>query len=647
MRTLIGAIHTNMKDTPPARVRGIPPRWAVRTLLVVSTLGPAFGCVAPASYRHSADRVAYRAIEQAQREALGRAEPFTLERPEETLRRRLLLDQHLPRSSPVSLGTQELEAIAQWPDAAYLDTDSGDDPTDAWNTEEAIKISLIDALQIAARESRAYQTAKERVFEVALQLDLEADEFRNTWSSTLASLVDWDLNEEIVIDDRGNTDTQTITGVDNSGIIGFRRRLENGLSFTGSIGLDLVSLLTQEKWFSRGVFADVTITMPLMRGAGEFVVREPLTQAERDVVYAIYDFERFKREFAVDVASDYLAVLGRSDSVQNTEENYRSLIASTRRARRLADAGRLPEIQVDQSQQDELRARNQWVAAVATHQRQLDGFKLTLGLPVDSNVELDPKELAVLSDSLSDLIAGPEEGTQSGGTPSADAPVELLNPGHGRAGKYELDPPAAILVALDHRLDLRVAVGNVYDTQRIVAIAADQLRADLTLLGSGSTGAGRTLDSAGLENANLRPDLGRYSAMLTLDLPYERTAERNVYRGSLIRLERAVRDVQELEDQIKLEIKNGLSRLMEARETIQIQASSVFLASRRVASTNLFLEAGRAEIRDLLEAQESLVSAQNSLTAALVSYRVGELALQRDLGVLEVNHQGMWQEYTP
>jgi outer membrane protein TolC len=61
----------------------------------------------------------------------------------------------------------------------------------------------------------------------------------------------------------------------------------------------------------------------------------------------------------------------------------------------------------------------------------------------------------------------------------------------------------------------------------------------------------------------------------------------------------------------------------------------------------LFLEAGRAEIRDVLESQEALVSAQNALTAALVNYRVGELALQRDLGVLALNEEGLWQEYTP
>ena len=102
-----------------------------------------------------------------------------------------------------------------------------------------------------------------------------------------------------------------------------------------------------------------------------------------------------------------------------------------------------------------------------------------------------------------------------------------------------------------------------------------------------------------------------------------------------------------LEDQIKLAIRNGLSRLLETRESIQIQAEAVRVAERRVASTKLFLEAGRSEIRDLLEAQDALVTAQNALTAALISYRVSELALQRDLGVLMVDERGLWREYDP
>ena len=96
-----------------------------------------------------------------------------------------------------------------------------------------------------------------------------------------------------------------------------------------------------------------------------------------------------------------------------------------------------------------------------------------------------------------------------------------------------------------------------------------------------------------------------------------------------------------------MEWKNALRTLLQARESYKIQAQAVALARRRVTSTNLFLQAGRAQIRDVLEAQESLVSAQNALTAALVDYRVAELELQRDMGVLAIDEKGLWREYKP
>jgi len=606
------------------------------------------GCRSPRVHRNDADRVARDIITEKQVEALGRTEPFTIENPADTLRRRLLLDQQLPCTGNASRSTYDIEPIGQWPDEAYLENPEDTDPfMEFAETGDRLRLTLTDALQIAAHEAREYQSRKESVFEEALQLDLERDAFRSTWSGVLRGVYEVDLQEDIVVDLEGHTDTQTVVGLERGGVGELSRRFKSGISFTGQLGLDLVSLLTQDRLFSRGVFADVTVTIPLMRGAGEFVVAEPLTQAERDVVYAIYEFERFKRSFAVDVASEYLTVLRQWDSVQNAEDNYRRLIASTRRARRLADAGRLPKIQVDQSRQDELRARSQWVSAKASHQRQLDSFKLTLGLPTDAWIELDRGELDALGEAMAELIEGVTSATPETESQGMDAPIELVEPGQDLPGRFELDDSKAILVALENRLDLRVSLGRVHDAQRSVAVAADQLRADITLLGSGATGESRSLSGTGLDNANLRPDEGVYSALLTMDLAIERTAERNAYRSSLIRFEQAVRNVQQLEDQVKLEVRNGLSRLLEAREGIRIQAEAVRVAERRVASTNLFLEAGRAEIRDLLEAQDALVNAQNALTAALVNHRVNELSLQRDLGRLEVNERGLWHEVRP
>jgi outer membrane protein TolC len=210
-----------------------------------------------------------------------------------------------------------------------------------------------------------------------------------------------------------------------------------------------------------------------------------------------------------------------------------------------------------------------------------------------------------------------------------------------------MPPEEAAKLALGHRLDLRTAEGRVFDAQRAVVVAADALKAGLSITGTALAGERRSLGTADLTTAHLLPEKGVYTAGLLLDLPLERTAEQNAYRETYVSLEQAVRSVQELEDQIKLQVRNALRKALQARESFRIQSQAVSLARRRVASTELFLQAGRAEIRDVLEAQESLVQAQDALTAALVNYRVAELELQRDMGLLEVNDKGLWHEYEP
>ncbi len=178
---------------------------------------------------------------------------------------------------------------------------------------------------------------------------------------------------------------------------------------------------------------------------------------------------------------------------------------------------------------------------------------------------------------------------------------------------------------------------------RAVVVAADALRAELTLFGSASAGERSGINDPG----KLDFSEGIYTALLTLSLPLERTKERIAYRKSLIDLEQAVRNVQESEDEIKLAVRGKLRDMVRAREGLQIQALSVELAKKRVKSSDLFLQAGRIEIRDLLDSQEALLSAQNSFTSAIVDYRIAELELQRDIGLLEVNENGMWKEFDP
>jgi len=212
----------------------------------------------------------------------------------------------------------------------------------------------------------------------------------------------------------------------------------------------------------------------------------------------------------------------------------------------------------------------------------------------------------------------------------------------------EITEVNAIQLAFDNRLDLKVSDGKVYDAQRAVVVAADALRAELTFLGAAKIGSRRnTVGSATSDNSRFVANRGVYSSLLTLDLGLERTAESVAYRESYIALEKAVRDVQVLEDGIKTQIRNTLRDLLEARENMYIQAKAVYVAQKRVKSVTMFLTAGRTEIRNLLDAQDALLVSQNLLTTAVVNYRIAELAMQRDMGVLQIDEDGLWQEYLP
>jgi len=95
---------------------------------------------------------------------------------------------------------------------------------------------------------------------------------------------------------------------------------------------------------------------------------------------------------------------------------------------------------------------------------------------------------------------------------------------------------------------------------------------------------------------------------------------------------------------VKLDIRQAYRQLREAEERYRIQKNSLELAQKRVDSTAMFLKTGRARTRDLLESQGALLEAQNELTDALVDYTIAKLNFFRDVGVLQVRPDGMWEQ---
>lgn len=512
------------------------------------------GCKSADDYKADADRDAYHLVLE-RRAALKLGDPaFTIEANPSSLRQRML---HAEAAGPTAL-------------------------------------SLVECLEIAAENSRDYQTQKEALYLAALDLTLARYAFDVHQNGELSAL----------LSGQGDQATQA----SGSMSYGLSKLLGSGASIIGSIGLSVMrNLLSSDGWHPM-TDVSLAVTQPLMRGFGATIVEEPLTQAERNLVYAVRGFERFRRSFAVDAADRYYSVLELRDAVENQERNVKSLSALTARNTALSEAGRLSKIEVGQAHQNELTSRANLLNAKQNLANALDDLKLFMGLPIEFDLDLDPQALTELTK-----------------TPITDLAV---------------DQHAAIEFALGNRLDYLNLVDEVDDASRKVVVAADALRAGFNVTGA------ITLPSQDGKPGKFDFNDATWSVGAVLDLPLNREAERNTYRKAIIARAFAQRAQEQSADQIADGLRAELRTTETRRETYKIQLSAVDLAEQRIESTRLNLEAGRTDTRSLLEAEQALLDAQNAATAALIDYNTSRLALLRDLEILRVDASGIGVDET-
>ncbi len=453
------------------------------------------------------------------------------------------------------------------------------------------QMTLKEAVAVATVRNRDYQTRKESLYSTALDLTLQRHNFVAQWFGTI---------------DGGYSRDEFDETVGAGGNLGFSQLLADGTQISAGIATDWLRYLTGDPDTSLASVLSANISKPLLRGSTKEVVQENLTQTERNVLYAIRSFARYRKEFVVSIVNDYLRTLQSLDQVENAQSNYISLQAADEEAALKAQAGKLSRFEADETKQRMLQARDNLAQSQRRYQQILDAFKLTLALPVDANIILDPavlEEIALMDISEPNFIV-------------ADA----------------------VDTALKTRLDLATSYDKVDDAQRKVAVTEDALRARLDLVASARVDSTEETDWA-----RLRFHDGSYDIGMVLDLPLDKLSERNVYRKSLIAYLQVKRDYALAVDEVKLEVRNAYWGLIETAQRHHIQKNSLKLAQERVHNTTMLLQAGRVESRVMLDSQDDLLAAQNDTTTTLVNYMLAKLNFYRDVGILTVKLDGSWQ----
>ena len=538
------------------------------------------GC-SPKHYKDSADREAYRILAAKRARVLGAKDLFSIDLPKGDPLERLRTEQHgasAPARKALSVGDRDLKNV-------------GDDGLPKW--AGALRLTLRQALELAARHSREYQGRKEQLYLSALDLSLQRHQWKPQWSGDA---------------DAGATDGAD-DFVEGGSSVSVTQLLALGGQVSASVATDLLKFTTGDRSRSATTAVAAQVLQPLWRGAGRLVARENLTQAERSTVYDVRSFARFRKIFCIQITSDYYGVLRARDAVTNQWQSRLRNQQVVELTRDKAAAGRLSEFEVDRARQNELRARDSWVRALRNYYQALDRFKVRLSLPADAAVELDPAE------------------------------VERLRTTGLHEAKLPLD--RGIMLALRKRLDLLNAIDRVADSERRLVLAVNGLGPDVDLTLSAA------IPSDGQRKPlRIRPSQGTYSIGLDADLPLDRKSERNTYRRALIDLDQARRTADEQRDNVTLGVREAWRNLRETAERYRIQIDSVRLAERRVESTTVLLQGGRANTRAVLDANDDLVAAKNAVTSALIDNTLARLALWRDTELLRVGADGVWQEVT-
>lgn len=306
-----------------------------------------------------------------------------------------------------------------------------------------IVLSLPEAVRVARKHSREYQTELEDLYLSALDVTFERFRFDtqfflgNTTNETLDGRFRSGTTADSTLSTTTSANLQKLTATGGELAVG----LANSLvwQFSGKNSDTLGSTL------------DFTLVQPLLRFGGRARVLERLTQSERTLLANVRQMEQYRQGFYVQVVAGrnsgqgpvrrgdvgqqglgliaglpsgragaapvggYIGLLQEQQQIRNRTANLTALRDSYILLEALFEAGRLPtRLQVDQTRQAYFNAQSNLLTTQAGYANRIDSFKMTLGLPPSLPVEVkDPlidqfnliePLLVELQDDLNDIL---------------------------------------------------------------------------------------------------------------------------------------------------------------------------------------------------------------------------------------------------
>jgi outer membrane protein TolC len=536
-------------------------RRYIRLVIVLTSLSLAFmltSCKSPEKYKDEADKETYKIIDQKWQDSFGTKANYIVSDAEPN---RVDINSMIP--------------------------------------EDGV-LNLQRAVEIATKFSRDYQTQKESLYTSALGLSLTRYNYAVQWLGTV----------DVQYARSYNTTTKVEEDVTASGTLEASKNtlIGDGIQVSTALALDWSRFLTGSPQDALSSILTGNLAIPLLGATAGKQAREALTQAERNVLYQVRSFNRFRQTFVTSLVSAYYNVLLQKQSLAISEISYQRLLDAARQLEMEVEVNRRPQSDADENRQNLLSRESQLVSSRTNYQLALDNFKIRLAIPTTAAITLDQNDLIAIQQ------------------------IAITDP--------EYTEDEAFQIALNQRLDFANTRDGLEDSERQLKLAAEGLGVQLELDGSMNASSPSDVQNP----ADIRLHRGRYNLGLAADLPFSRVAERNAYRRSLISFEQRNRSYVDAVDNLRLTVRQAYRDLRQNAENYRIQKIGLELAEKRLDREKLLIEVGQGTVRQLLLADDSIVSAQNSVYSALVSHMTTKLNFFSNIGVLQVKPDGMWEQ---
>ncbi|RIK83871.1 MAG: hypothetical protein DCC67_05555 [Planctomycetota bacterium] len=218
----------------------------------------------------------------------------------------------------------------------------------------------------------------------------------------------------------------------------------------------------------------------------------------------------------------------------------------------------------------------------------------------------------------------------------------------------ELSDEEALLIASAYRQDWQNARASLVDSWRLIYFNANDLLSDLNLIFSGDIG------NVGDNPFRFRDTRGSLRLGLQWDAPLARVAERNIYRQSLIEYQQARRAYYQFRDRVSQSLRATLRQARLNEINFELRRAAVLVAISQVDLTQLRLsqppqpaaagatasaQFNNTTARDLVQSLSDLLNVQNDFLSVWVNYEVQRLALDHDLGIMELDAAGLRRDH--